>query len=113
MPRTLIEPFRIKSVEPIRMTTREERERILAVDLQAMAPLEGVRFIKGDITRPSTLQAIVDHFQVLPRELSRCDARLLSLSLSHTTYPPTHKHIRTHTHRASAWISWCVTVRPT
>lgn len=28
--KTLIEPFRIKVVEPIRMTTREERERILA-----------------------------------------------------------------------------------
>lgn len=27
--RTIIEPFRIKSVEPIRMTTREERERLL------------------------------------------------------------------------------------
>jgi tryptophanase len=30
MPRTMIEPFRIKTVEPIRMTTREERERLLA-----------------------------------------------------------------------------------
>jgi tryptophanase len=29
MPRTRIEPFRIKSVEPIRMTTRAERERLL------------------------------------------------------------------------------------
>ena len=27
--RTIIEPFRIKVVEPIRMTTREQRERIL------------------------------------------------------------------------------------
>ena len=29
MPRTLIEPFRIKSIEPIRMSTRAERERLL------------------------------------------------------------------------------------
>jgi tyrosine phenol-lyase len=29
MPRTIIEPFRIKSVEPIRWTTREEREELL------------------------------------------------------------------------------------
>ena len=30
MPKTMIEPFRIKSVEPIRMTTRAEREGMLA-----------------------------------------------------------------------------------
>ncbi len=30
MPKTMIEPFRIKSVEPIRMTSRAERERLLA-----------------------------------------------------------------------------------
>jgi len=30
MPRTIFEPFRIKSVEPIRVTTREERTRLLA-----------------------------------------------------------------------------------
>ncbi|HJV84129.1 MAG TPA: tryptophanase [Noviherbaspirillum sp.] len=29
MPKTMIEPFRIKSVEPIRMTSREERTRLL------------------------------------------------------------------------------------
>ena len=31
MPKTLIEPFRIKSVEPIRMTSRAEREQLLSV----------------------------------------------------------------------------------
>jgi len=29
MPRTIIEPFRIKSVEPVRWTTREQREKLL------------------------------------------------------------------------------------
>jgi tryptophanase len=29
MPRTLVEPFRIKSIEPIRMTSRVERERLM------------------------------------------------------------------------------------
>ena len=29
MPKTLIEPFRIKSIEPIRMTTRAERVQLL------------------------------------------------------------------------------------
>ena len=29
MARTIIEPFRIKSVEPIRWTTRQEREQLL------------------------------------------------------------------------------------
>ena len=28
-PKTIIEPFKIKSVEPIRFTTRREREKLL------------------------------------------------------------------------------------
>ena len=38
MPKTIIEPFRIKSVEPIRMTTRDEREGyVRAVDYNLFA----------------------------------------------------------------------------
>src|SRR6266704_5936499 len=29
MPRTIIEPFRIRSIDPIRLTTRDEREKLL------------------------------------------------------------------------------------
>ncbi|XP_039452409.1 putative tRNA (cytidine(32)/guanosine(34)-2'-O)-methyltransferase 1 [Culex pipiens pallens] len=36
--------------------------KIIAVDLQAMAPLPGVTQLQGDITKLSTAQAIVEHF---------------------------------------------------
>lgn len=42
MPKTLIEPFRIKSVEPIRMTTRIEREHLVEVLFTAVCK-------KGDL----------------------------------------------------------------
>lgn len=39
-----------------------EEVKIIAVDLQAMAPLNGVIQIQGDITKLSTVQSIIDHF---------------------------------------------------
>ena len=40
MPRTIIEPFRIKSVEPIHWTTRAQREQLLrAAGIQDRVPL--------------------------------------------------------------------------
>jgi len=36
--------------------------KVVAVDLQAMAPLPGVVQIQGDITKLSTAQAIIGHF---------------------------------------------------
>lgn len=36
--------------------------KIIAVDLQAMAPLNGVIQIQGDITKLSTAKSIIDHF---------------------------------------------------
>src|SRR4029079_28193 len=39
--RTIIEPFRIHSVEPIRITTREERERALEAAVYNLFALRG------------------------------------------------------------------------
>ncbi|KAJ2741508.1 tRNA (uridine-2'-O-)-methyltransferase trm7 [Coemansia sp. BCRC 34490] len=47
----------------LRKNRSEEQEaKIVAVDLQAMAPLEGVIQIQGDITKLSTAEQIVAHF---------------------------------------------------
>eukprot|EP00808_Paulinella_micropora_P028384 g59420.t1 len=39
----------------------EGPERIVAVDLQEMAAVQGVRFIQGDITSAATAHAVVQH----------------------------------------------------
>ena len=36
--------------------------KIIAVDLQPMAPLEGVVQLQGDITKLETAEAIISHF---------------------------------------------------
>lgn len=40
----------------------KDQVKIIAVDLQAMAPLPGVTQLQGDITKLSTAQAIIEHF---------------------------------------------------
>ncbi|CAL8291750.1 unnamed protein product [Boreogadus saida] len=52
---------------------RKEEVKIVAVDLQAMAPLPGVTQIQGDITKVSTAQEIVRHFSGQPADLVVCD----------------------------------------
>lgn len=49
--------------------------KIIAVDLQAMAPLNGIIQIQGDITKIQTAQAIIDHFggEDLKAQLVICD----------------------------------------
>ncbi|KAG6921790.1 FtsJ RNA methyltransferase -like protein 1, partial [Chelydra serpentina] len=47
--------------------------KIVAVDLQAMAPLPGVVQIQGDITKVSTAQEIIQHFEGQPADLVVCD----------------------------------------
>eukprot|EP01114_Cavostelium_apophysatum_P021270 TRINITY_DN7376_c0_g1_i1.p1 TRINITY_DN7376_c0_g1~~TRINITY_DN7376_c0_g1_i1.p1 ORF type:complete len:302 (+),score=75.15 TRINITY_DN7376_c0_g1_i1:47-952(+) len=46
------------------MPQKDDAEvKIVAVDLQDMSPLEGVIQIKGDITKLSTAEGIISHFQ--------------------------------------------------
>ncbi|KAJ1095583.1 hypothetical protein NDU88_000742 [Pleurodeles waltl] len=47
--------------------------KIVAVDLQAMAPLPGVIQIQGDITKVSTAQEIIRHFEGQAADLVVCD----------------------------------------
>lgn len=50
-----------------------ENAKIVAVDLQLMAPLSGVIQLQGDITKLSTAQAIIQHFEGDQAELVVCD----------------------------------------
>ncbi|CAO1393208.1 unnamed protein product [Diamesa hyperborea] len=43
-------------------STDKENVKIIAVDLQPMAPLDGVIQIQGDITKLETAQSIISHF---------------------------------------------------
>lgn len=47
--------------------------KIVAVDLQAIAPLPGVICIQGDITEIETAKQIVSHFEGEPADLVVCD----------------------------------------
>lgn len=47
--------------------------KIVAVDLQAMAPLEGVIQLQGDITNTNTAEQIIAHFDNSQADLVVCD----------------------------------------
>jgi len=47
--------------------------KIVAVDLQAMAPIPGVIQLQGDITKKSTAQGIIGHFEGEHADLVVCD----------------------------------------
>ena len=50
-----------------------EQAKIVAVDLQAMAPLPGVVQIQGDITKLSTAREIIQQFEGEQADLVVCD----------------------------------------
>lgn len=47
--------------------------KIVAVDLQAMAPIPGVIQLQGDITKKSTAESIIGHFEGETADLVVCD----------------------------------------
>ena len=47
--------------------------KIVAVDLQAMAPLPGVIQIQGDITQLSTAEKIIQYFEGEKADIVVCD----------------------------------------
>ncbi|KAF7721866.1 putative tRNA (cytidine(32)/guanosine(34)-2'-O)-methyltransferase [Apophysomyces ossiformis] len=52
---------------------QEEEPKIVAVDLQAMAPLEGVIQLQGDITKKSTAEQIISYFEGELADIVVCD----------------------------------------
>lgn len=53
--------------------TASDQAAIVAVDLQPMAPLDGVHCIQGDITSLDTARSIIQHFRGNRAELVVCD----------------------------------------
>ena len=62
-------PKKAKTIESI----GAEDIQLVAVDLQEMAPIEGVRCIQGDITSEKTAKEIVSYFEGKLADLVVCD----------------------------------------
>lgn len=56
-----------------RLNVDSGNAKIVAVDLQAMAPLPGVIQIQGDITKTSTAMQVIDNFKGQLADLVVCD----------------------------------------
>lgn len=59
--------------EPKKEYVKNEQVKIVAVDLQPMAPLPGIIQIQGDITKYTTAQEIIEHFEGEKADLVVCD----------------------------------------
>lgn len=54
-------------------SSNQDDVKIVAVDLQPMAPLDGVKQLQGDITKLSTAQEIIAYFNDEKAQLVVCD----------------------------------------
>ncbi|XP_072388057.1 tRNA (cytidine(32)/guanosine(34)-2'-O)-methyltransferase-like [Diabrotica undecimpunctata] len=60
-------------LKPSESSSKNDNVKIVAVDLQPMSPLPGVIQIQGDITKYSTAQQIIGHFEGDHADLVVCD----------------------------------------
>lgn len=60
-----------RKLKPDKSSTDEVK--IVAVDIQTMAPIEGVDLIQGDITRSDTAERVISHFKGAKAQLVVCD----------------------------------------
>ena len=70
---TLREYLRYEPNPPPSPPRKNPDAKIVAVDLQAMSPLPGVIQLQGDITKYSTAQQIIGHFEGEKSDLVVCD----------------------------------------
>jgi len=54
-------------------TSTPSRPRVIAVDLQEMAPIPGVHILQGDVTSLATVHSILSYFHQQPVDLILCD----------------------------------------
>lgn len=60
-------------VDTPKVEVNKDEVKIVAVDLQPMAPLEGVTQIQGDITKYETAEKIISYFEGEKADLVVCD----------------------------------------
>ena len=86
-----------------------EPEKVVAVDLQEMAPIPGVRMLQGDITAKATAEAIVGCVRLGSFALLGSVVGALPASIAHT-----HTYVLLTGTLGASWRTlWCRTARPT
>jgi tRNA (cytidine32/guanosine34-2'-O)-methyltransferase len=53
----------------LRELKREKEAKVVAIDLQAIAPIDGIHMMQADITKPETLETVSNLFQGRPADI--------------------------------------------
>ena len=63
----------VELMQPLPPAPTSTKPRVIAVDLQEMAPIAGVHILQGDVTSLETVQTIIAYFDQQPVDLILCD----------------------------------------